>query len=370
MHMDEHDFLAKVELLTQNPTLEGRFRQLLDTTRDFFNLDICSLLFVPDSGTDFHLVSCRTSADQVHEERGQYFCAPRPDAVAAYIANADGAAARDLMVFPRADGEVGVFTRNFRVESVAGADFRPLANLEVRLRLTRSQACGEFTEREIDLIGQLIESIRAAIDAAVREKYTALFNGYAQKLLACLRVGMFIVSPRLEILEQSPLADELLGRLRSYRRADRWLAGASEEFQSKLDQAVFELNADSDLRFRVVDIICMGRGEQYPLVIAKTPVLPPGFTENSFAVFIFSSAEDLFNADRLLSLWQISPAEKRVLTAIARYDNIKKVALELNISPNTAKAQLKSVYKKLGVGSKMRLMKRLNILRNVEALMS
>jgi DNA-binding CsgD family transcriptional regulator len=264
----------------------------------------------------------------------------------------------------------GIFTREFRVESVAGADFRPQQNLEVRLRLTRSQLQGEFSDGEIDLIEILIASIRSIVQAATQERYATLFNGYAQKLLNCLRVGMFIVSPRLEILEKSPLADELLLRLRSYHRHERWLAGASDEQQGRLDQAVFELNTQDDLRYRVVDIISMGRGEQYPLVIAKTPVLPPAFTEHNLAVFIFSSAEDLFNADRLLSLWQISPAEKRVLTAIARYDNIKKVALELNISPNTAKAQLKSVYKKLGVGSKMRLMKRLNVLRNVEALMS
>jgi DNA-binding CsgD family transcriptional regulator len=364
MDMDELDFLSKVNLLTQSPTLEGRLKQLLETTRVFFNLDICSLLFVPDSGEDFHIVSCRDGADLVQEERGQYFCADRSEN-----------ASSEVMVFRRSemgvDGEPdGIFTRNFRVESVAGADFRPLQNLEVRLRLTRNQVQGEFSDREIELIERLIVSIRSIVHGATQEKYATLFNGYAHKLLACLRVGMFIVSPRLEVLEKSPLADELLLRLRSYRRSERWLAGASEEQQSKLDQAMFELNANSEMRYRVVDIITMGRGEQYPLVIAKAAVLPPAFTESNFVVFIFSSAEDLFNVDRLLSLWQISPAEKRVLTAIARYDNIKKVALELNISPNTAKAQLKSVYKKLGVGSKMRLMKRLNVLRNVEALMS
>ena len=398
--MDETDFLSQVNLLTQRPTLEGRLKQLLEATRIFFDLDICSLLFVPDSGEDFHLVSCRGGGDLVQEERGQYFCTDRsvragyagdtgpwPGAGGADLCTGVGiypgdrdapvtySTAAEVMAFRRGepgarDAAAEVFTRNFRVESVAGADFRPLQNLEVRLRLTRNQAQGEFSDREIELIEGLIAAIRAAVHTAAQEKYATLFNGYAQKLLACLRVGMFIVSPRLEILEQSPLADELLDRLRIYQRSDRWLSGATEEYQAKLDQAVFELSSDDELRYCVVDIIAMGRGEQYPLVIAKTAALPPAFTESSFAVFIFSSAEDLFNVDRLLSLWQISPAEKRVLAAIARYDNIKKVAIELNISPNTAKAQLKSVYKKLGVGSKMRLMKRLNVLRNVEALMS
>lgn len=368
--MDEKDFLFTVNLLTKSQTLEGRLRQVLEATRVFFNLDICSLLFVPDGGDDFHIVSCREGAGIVQEEQGKYLCSNRSDASAGEVVvfrsnriEADGDS-------PAADSTAGVFTHNFRVESVAGVDFRPLQNLEVRLRLTRSHEQGEFSDSEIDLIEQLITSIRCAVSAATREKYDALFNGYALKLLTCLRVGMFIVSPRLEILEKSLLADELLAKIRSYHCSERWLAGTSAEHQEKLDQAVYELNTHQEMRYKVVDIIAMGRGEQYPLVIAKTGSPHLAFAESNFVVFIFSSAEDLFSVDKLLNIWQISPAEKRVLTAIARYDNIKKVALELNISPNTAKAQLKSVYKKLGVGSKMRLMKRLNVLRNVEALMT
>lgn len=358
--MDERDFLTTIDLLTDRPPLEARLKRMLDAARAFFNLDVCSLLFVPDSGADFHIVSCGMGAGAVHEERGQYFCADR--AVDA---------GDEIVVLRRGQGEgAGIFTHNFRVESVAGADFRPLRNLEVRLRLTRSQPHGEFSDGEVDLIERLIAAIRGVIRATAREAHDALFNRYAQKLLTCLRVGIFIVSPRLEILEQSALADELLTRLRSYHRSERWLAGAGEEQQQKLDQALLDLNTSSDTHYKVVDVVAAGRGEQYPLVMARTALAPPAFIENCYAVLIFSSAEDLCNVDRLLNLWQISPAEKRVLTAIARYENIKKVALELNISPNTAKAQLKSVYKKLGVGSKMRLMKRLNVLRNVEALMS
>lgn len=359
--MDEKDFLSTMNLLTQRPTLEGRLRQILDATRRYFDLDVCSLLFVPDSGEDFHLASCRDGTDVVQEERGQYFCADRSEAGAGEIVviRRNGAG-RD---------EGGIFTHNFRVESVAGADFRPVQNLEVRLRLTRSQAQGEFSDREIDLIEQLIAAIRGTISDSAREKYETLFSCYARKLLTCLRVGMFIVSPRLEVLQKSALADELLARMRCYHLHERWLAGAAPDYQAKLDQALFELNANPDLHYRVIDIIAMGRGEQYPLVIARAAMPSLEFAEHNFVVFIFSSAEDIFAVDQLLSLWQISPAEKRVLTAIARFDNIKKVAIELNISPNTAKAQLKSVYKKLGVGSKMRLMKRLNLLRNVEALM-
>jgi DNA-binding CsgD family transcriptional regulator len=180
---------------------------------------------------------------------------------------------------------------------------------------------------------------------------------------------MFTLNQKLEVLEKSVLADELLEKIRVYHCNERLLAGRSKEYQVKIDNTVRELSADNGLPYKIVDVVVTERGEQFTLVIAKVVSQNMLLAEGNFLVFIFSSAEGSIDPGNLLSLWQISPAERRVLAAIARYDNIKKVAIELKISPNTAKAQLKSAYKKLGVGSKMMLMKRLNLLRNIEALM-
>ena len=365
--MDEIDYLSTVHLLTQHRSLEGRLKGVLETTRSFLNLDICSILFVPDSGADYHIVS-GGDGEMVQDERGAY----------ASVDPLRDTTDSNVVVFRRNKSdanqskyEIGeIFTHKLHVKSVAGADFRLHKNLEVKLRLTRNHEQGEFNDAEIKLIEKVISAVRETICDAVRQQHQAIFNTSAQKLLTRLRIGMFILNQRLEILEKSVLADELLEKIRAYHCNENWLAGRSREQQTKLDHTVRELNNNNELFYKIVDAVATEKGEQYTMVIAKTTSQDMPFSENNFLVFIFSSPETNGEPSNLLNLWHVSPAEKKVLAAIARFDNIKKVAIELKISPNTAKAQLKSAYRKLGVGSKMMLMKRLSLLRNIEALMS
>jgi len=362
--MDEKNYLAIVDLLAHNHSLEKRLQLILEQTRSFLNLDICSIHFVPDNGDDFHIVSGGESAGLVQEEQGGYFDTSQVSDCSEYeVSEFCRKKSSEVECRP---GEI--FTHRLRVSSVAGADVRLQKNLEARFRLTRNHELGEFSQTEIQLIGKVINAIKGAIDNAIHEQHQEIFRASANKLLTHLRIGMLILNRRLEVLEKSSLAEELLGKIRAYHCNEQLLAGRSREQQAKLERTVSELNSNNELSYRIVDVVAAEKGEQYTLVIAKISMDDMRFSDSNFIVFIFSCSEEVLGSSALLSLWQISPAERRVLTAIARFDNIKKVALELNISPNTAKAQLKSVYKKLGVGSKMRLMKRLTLLRNIEGL--
>ncbi|HSB96666.1 MAG TPA: LuxR C-terminal-related transcriptional regulator [Spongiibacteraceae bacterium] len=364
--MDEKDYLSTVDLLTQSHSLEKRLQLVLENTRSFLKLDACSIHFVADNGNNFHIISDGEGIGLVQEETGRYF---HTDQSQDYSENEVAALrckkSNEDEVDCRSDA---IFTHRLRVNSVAGADIKLQKNLEARFRLTRNHDQGEFSQTEIQLIEKVINSIRAMIGSAVDEQNQEIFNSSAKKLLKHLRIGMFILNGKLEVLEKSPLAEELLSKMRAYHCGEQLLAGRSRESQAKLDRTISELHGNSELLYKIVDVTAAERGEQYTLVMAKVVADGMPFSGSNFLVFIFSCSEEAFGSSALLSLWQISPAEKRVLTAIARYDNIKKVAIELKISPNTAKAQLKSVYKKLGVGSKMRLMKQLNVLRNIEAL--
>jgi DNA-binding CsgD family transcriptional regulator len=363
--MDEIDYLSTVNLLTQNHSLEGRLKLVLEKTRSYLNLDACSIQFVPDNGSDFYIISSNESLDQVREQKGEYSL----DATQG-LEDSEAAVFRLNKSSPSQNGgeQGAIFTHKLRVKSVAGADFRLHKNLEVRLRLMRNHEQGEFSAAEINLIEQVMASIRGTISTAIHERHQAIFDASAQKLLTHLRIGMFILNQGLEILEKSALADELIGKIRAFHYDEKLLAGKTREYQAKLDRTMEELTNNPALLYKIVDIVAAEKGDQYTLVIAKSIPESAPLSESIFLGYIFSCPEDFLSCSTLLNMWQISPAERRVLTAIARFDNIKKVALELNISPNTAKAQLKSVYKKLGVGSKMRLMKRLNLLRNIEAL--
>ncbi|QPE05908.1 helix-turn-helix transcriptional regulator [Microbacterium schleiferi] len=48
----------------------------------------------------------------------------------------------------------------------------------------------------------------------------------------------------------------------------------------------------------------------------------------------------------------LSPRERAVARELARHESIAALAAALNVSPNTVKSQLRSVYRKLGVTSR------------------
>lgn len=48
----------------------------------------------------------------------------------------------------------------------------------------------------------------------------------------------------------------------------------------------------------------------------------------------------------------LTPREQVVLAALAEHGSIREIAADLVVSPHTVKAQLQSVYRKLGVSSR------------------
>ena len=59
---------------------------------------------------------------------------------------------------------------------------------------------------------------------------------------------------------------------------------------------------------------------------------------------------------RELGVVKLSPAEAEVVSLVARGLSNGEIAQELRKSASTVKSQLASVYRKLGIGSRIRLM--------------
>lgn len=365
--MDKFEFLANINLLAYPHSLENRLKLMLENTRAFLKLNICSILFLTDNGRKFDIISCGEHEELVSEYREKFLCLDQyhdfPDGeIVVFHPSAidDSAAGREFSSF---------CSEKVHIKSVAGADFKPHQNLEVRVRFTRNHQQEEFTEADIRVLEKLLLPLRDAINAGIDHQHRMLFDLCAQKLLSRFRIGMLLLSKQMEILGESPLAQDLLERTHAYHKNKSKLVGRSREYQELLEQSAHEIEADNELYYRAINIKTADKTEHYTIVIARKPdwrYLLPG---TDFITFIFSSLEENMDSVALLRQWRISPAEQKVLAAIIRFDNVKKVAIELNISPNTAKAQLKSAYRKLGIDSKMMLLKRLNMVRNIEALL-
>jgi len=369
--MDQIDFVAKIFfILTQNEPIENRLKAAMDVVRAFFLLDIAAILFIPENNHDLQVIGSGDKEDFIDEYKREYF----------YLDQYHGFPDNKVVVFHPAVDDSNPSTEAFRsfcagtvgINAVAGADFRLNQNIEVRLRFTRAHARSEFKASEIKILEKIVPIIRRAIEQAAQAQYHSLFDFSAQKILSRFRIGIVIVNRELEVLDKSALADKLLENSCAFNCNKGRLVAKSRDIQQKLERMIQDLNEHDDVFYRTMNIQSNRGREEYTLAITKENTSPRGslFTENRFTIFIFSSLEDEFDMGILVTLWRISPAEQRVLSAVLRFDNVKKVALELNISPNTAKAQLKSVYRKLGIESKTMLIKRLNSVKNMAALLS
>lgn len=369
--MDEIEFISDIFVtLTQNESIEARLQSALDASRDWLGLEFASVMFIAENSHDFQIISSGGNNELIEEYKREYFYMDRyhdfPDST--------------VVVFRPGADEDGVADSKFRefccgklgVTAVVGADFCLNQRLQVRVRFARGNGAPEFAESEIRIVEKLVLLIKGAVNQANHAQYHSLFDYSAQKILARFKIGIFIINSALEVIDSSLLADKLLENSNALACNKGKLVAKSREYQSRLEQMVHDLAEGGDIMYRTLSITSPKSGEEYTLAIARDDISLQGtfFMEKRFTVFIFSSQEEAIDMSILVTLWRISPAEQRVLSAMMRYDNVKSIARQLNISPNTAKAQLKSVYRKLGIVSKSMLIKRLNSVKNMAALLN
>ena len=368
--MDALDFISKVFFcLTQNESIEYRLKSALNLIHQFFALDTAAILFIPEQRHDFQVISCGGKPMLVDEYKEKYF----------YLDPHHGFGDEQVSLFRPGAGTDDESIEDFRrfcfeelnLGMVAGADFQLNQSLEIRLRFCRSGQQPEFTPTEIKLLNKVLPPLRNAIEQTVHNQCHSLFDTSAHKVLARLRIGIVVVNKTLEVIDKSCFADELLVKSGVLICNKNRLMAKSKDYQNRIETMVQELAGNEDILYRTLYLPTNRCNEAYTLAITRddSSTQEALFGEQRYTIYIFSSLEDNVDMSLLVKLWNISPAEQRILSAIMRFDNVKKVALELHISPNTAKAQLKSVYRKLGIVSKTMLIKRLNSVRNMTALL-
>lgn len=369
--MDDIDFLSKVFFcLSQNESLEYRLKSSLQVMRSYLQAETATILIIPENHHDCQIICSGGNDPLIEEYKKDYFYIDRFH---------DFPEGKTVMFKPQIDGNdpsvtgFSDFCRDkVHIGSVAGADLHLSNHLEVRLRLTRSLEQEDFSENEIQLLDKIIPHFKNAIDQAIHARYHSLFDASAQKVLKHFRIGMLIINRELDILDRSSLAEELLDKSNALVCNGSKLVTRSRDYQAKVEQMIHDLHSNDEILYRTLSITAPKTGEEYTIAVTRDESGPLDnlIAEQRFNVFVFSSLDDKIDMSILVGLWKVSPAEQRVLSAMMRYDNVKKVAIELKISPNTAKAQLKSVYRKLGIVSKTMLIKRLNSVRNMTALLS
>jgi len=64
--MDELDFLSKIFLcLTQSESIEERLRAALLTIKEFVDVDMAAIIFIPETKHDFRVISVGAGSEEL-----------------------------------------------------------------------------------------------------------------------------------------------------------------------------------------------------------------------------------------------------------------------------------------------------------------
>jgi DNA-binding CsgD family transcriptional regulator len=348
---------------------EERLRFLLNTISYILNLDHCEIILSADGSQNYRTITCTPENESVFSQKHFIFNGyrnnNRPEERLVFFRELPLAENRNI------DDDQKISTKAQREKFIASSELTIDDSLHVRFVLARDIDLGKFSDAEVGMIENCIDSIQNEIQIELGERYRASLFDSMEKLLARSRCGIMLFNRNFRVLRKSAILDDLLNEVRVYSCTEDRLCGSSPEHQSELEKTVHELYTSHHMDHRIVRTVENDRSNRFTIAIRKNiPDAPNVLLETSFSLFIFSWRDDISDLGPLFDLWNLSPAEKKVILAIAQFDNIKKVALALNLSSNTVKVQLKSSYRKLGIESKAMLFKRLNLVRKMDALLN
>jgi DNA-binding CsgD family transcriptional regulator/PAS domain-containing protein len=211
--------------------------------------------------------------------------------------------------------------------------------------------------------------LRGRSESAFEARDLDLFRPYARAALRVLNVRGELAAERrrgsmaeaaLDTLGLAVITIDHRGHLRSaneaaeavLKRGDGLLArggGVSARMQAdgnSLRTAIGRATAGADPSARAVSI--SRAGNKPPYMVTISPVVGGGRARRAILVFSDPDASDASLADRLRTLFGLSPAEASIAMDIGRGRSPDEIAIERRVRRNTLRAQLKSVAAKMG----------------------
>jgi len=366
------DFEALLDAVYQGPLEEVPWRAFLARLRGALAADSTVLILRPPTRDDTGLLLVEGGERRWESAYQESFFAQDPFAGLApgrVTALAELVSERELLASP--------FYRDFMAPAgsfhVLGFDTREPDGLEARLRASRGRASPPFGAREHALLERLVPHLRRAVQLHARitrtESERDLFAGAVDQLA----MGTLLLDQSGRVLRANRPAQALLdqrdgltvsgGELHAGRPADTRALGAA------ITRALTHRGAGAP---GVVEGLRLPRpsGEgELRLLIRPVAVgrWSEGRTAPAVALFVAGAAEpERVSPELVQKLLGLTRAEAQLAAELARGSSLDAAAGARGIARNTARAHLRAIYAKTGVGRQAELVRL--VLRSVASL--
>ncbi len=247
---------------------------------------------------------------------------------------------------------------------ILGVDTGESDGLLARLRFSRRREEPRFSDRERDILALLTPHLRLAIDIYARLNHMTSERDIYAGAVDQLSVATIILDEKGRLLNTNALASALLKEgvgltlHRQHLRIDN--RNTDRELQAALASVISAQQAGETAVLKALRVPRPAGRAALGLVIRPVPVGEWGEGQAGPSVAVFVSdpeLQDSASQQTLGELFGLTPAEANVAILLARGLSLAEISQVQNISPHTARAQLKSIFAKTGASRQAELVR-------------
>jgi len=230
----------------------------------------------------------------------------------------------------------------------------------VGLALLRTAADGRTTAEDRRLFASLVPHVKAAVcmQTAMENQGAALIAG----AMDAIALPAFVLDGLGRVCATTAGGEAALARGDCVRVVDRQIRGFSPADDQSIDAAIAaSLSTEGDGQGRAVLRLRDGLFERAMMSVVRLPTRPMnfGFVPHALAILRVPGGGRGLDAGLLKLAYGLTAAEADIALALVRGATRADIAAERQVSPETIKAQLKSLFIKTGVGREAELIAKL-----------
>lgn len=258
----------------------------------------------------------------------------------------------------------GDFAHYFAVHKLLGSHFVKQGENSLRLAVQRSKKCPSFSPREKELMALLAPHVQRAylIGRQMQNMYQIV--RVVDDLLERFRQAVFLLDEQGNVVKMNNKAELLVRSDRVFViHANRLKTVVTSE-KSKLDKLLETIVDRKEKRFEGAAIKLSSKDRLHNITVLACPVNVEdselSFVDSRAAAILFvNDTHSLasLREDILMQLHGLSKAEAKVVIKLVNGHTVSEISDIINVTQNTLRAQLKSIFRKTGAKSQADLVR-------------
>ncbi len=242
-----------------------------------------------------------------------------------------------------------------------GVDLRDKGRYHVRLRICRPRQAGNFTATDCRYVEAFVPHLRTAMRIFAELDVMRSERGFYAEAMDQLTLATIVLNETGEILHANRLAESILATRDGLSRSnDTLMIDHHDDAKRFRELVVRAVEAQRTSRTGLVEVMRVRRPSGKPdISLAVRPStsrtgLQNERLTNTVAVFLSTNTLDgdekpPMSAEVIQKLFGLTPKEATLALHLAAGKSLLDAARTLNMSPNTARTHLRSVFAKTGV---------------------